>query len=81
MTYAVSGRCPAGHPVGLPALELVYSYPARATDGVGTVNLSSGGQTTGHADFINAWNQPALAQRVHRCLNEYAYCSAEVNLG
>jgi uncharacterized protein DUF1996 len=81
MAYAVSGRCPASHPVGLPALELVYSYPARATDGAGTVNLSSGGQTTGHADFINAWNQPALAQRVHRCLNEYAYCTAEVNLG
>jgi hypothetical protein len=81
MAYAASGRCPAGHPVGLPALELVYSYPTRATDGVGSVNLSSGGQTTGHGDFINAWNQPALAQRVHRCLNEYAYCTAEVNLG
>jgi hypothetical protein len=81
MAYAVSGRCPAGYPVGLPALELIYSYPARATDGAGTVNLSSGGQTTGHADFINSWNQPSLAQRVRRCLNQYAYCSAEVNLG
>ena len=32
MAYARGGQCPAGHPVALPALSLVYMYPARAVD-------------------------------------------------
>lgn len=81
MAYAAGGRCPAGHPVALPALELVYRYPARATDGAHVVMLSSGGQHSGHADFVNAWDERELARLVRRCLDEYAYCRAETNLG
>src|SRR2546426_2081667 len=62
MAYARAGRCPASHPVPVPALSLVYSYPARAVDAARAIGLSSGGQYTGHADFINAWDQRALAK-------------------
>ena len=31
--------------------------------------LASGGQLSGHADFLNAWDQAALARRVKRYLN------------
>jgi hypothetical protein len=72
MAYARNGRCPAGHPVPVPALSLVYAYPARAVDAAHAVGLSSGGQYSGHADFINAWNQQALAKLVRGCLDDGA---------
>jgi hypothetical protein len=81
MAYAVGGRCPAAHPVAVPGLEIVYRYPSNAVAGAHVVILSSGGQHSGHADFVNAWRQDDLTRLVHRCLDGYAYCSAEVNLG
>jgi hypothetical protein len=73
MTYSVAGRCPASHPVALPAITLVYSY---LPPGPGAVILSSGGQFSGHADFINSWNEHALTRLVETCLDEDAYCQA-----
>jgi hypothetical protein len=70
MAYARAGRCPAGHPVPVPALSLVLSYPARAVDDARVIILSSGGQYSAHADFINAWNQRALTKLVLGCLDD-----------
>ena len=36
--------------------------------------LSSGGVYSGHADFINAWDQARLAGLVTDCLNELRFC-------
>jgi uncharacterized protein DUF1996 len=71
MAYSVAGRCPSSHPVAVPAITLVYNYLAL---GPGKPILSSGGQYSGHADFINAWNEHALAELVDICLNGGAYC-------
>ena len=56
--------CPASHPVKVPAIQLMIRYPVR--DGAG-IELASGGQLTGHADFFDAWNQTALAHLVNVC--------------
>ena len=69
MAYVVGERCPASHPVPVPALSLIYSYPARAVDAARSITLSSGGQLTGHADFVNAWDERALAKLVRGCLD------------
>ena len=66
MAYSANGRCPQSHPVAVPALSLVYRY---RPPGPGVVILSSGGQYSGHADFINAWNQHALTQLILTCLD------------
>jgi hypothetical protein len=71
VVYSVGGRCPRRHPVALPALSVVYRYP---TSGGPDVSLDSGGQYSGHADFINAWRQPALARLVSGCLNRLRHC-------
>jgi hypothetical protein len=42
-------------------------YPI--TDGRG-VELASGGQLTGHADFINAWDQRVLERLVSECFRD-----------
>jgi uncharacterized protein DUF1996 len=71
MAYSVAGRCPRSHPVAVPALSVVYRYPT--TDGPG-VSLASGSLYSAHADFVNAWDQKALAELVARCLNRLRHC-------
>jgi uncharacterized protein DUF1996 len=70
--YSVNGVCPRGYPVAMPALQLVLRYPANLPDG--DIELSSGGQYSGHADFMNAWDQQALRKLVASCLNTYRHC-------
>jgi hypothetical protein len=71
MAYSARRRCPADHPVAVPAVELIYRYPIA---GGSDVTLSSGGQLTAHADFFNAWKQGALTRLVNRCLNAFRHC-------
>jgi hypothetical protein len=66
MAYSSAGVCPASHPVEVPALTLVIHY---GISGGSDAELSSGGQFSGHADFINAWDQARLSALVDRYLN------------
>jgi hypothetical protein len=52
-------------------LAIVYRYPI---SGGSAVTLASGGQRSGHADFINSWNQRALGMLVTNCLNRGRHC-------
>jgi hypothetical protein len=70
--YSVNGRCPKGYPVAMPALQLVFRYPVKTPGG--SVELASGGQYSGHADFINAWDEQVLTSLVAGCLNKYRHC-------
>ena len=74
LAYSVNGRCSKRFPVPFPALALVLRYPVTTTDK--TAALASGGQHSGHADFMNAWDQPVLASLVASCLNRYRHCGA-----
>lgn len=66
LAYSSDGTCPASHPVEVPALSLVVYY---GIVGGPDAELSSGGQFSGHADFVNAWDQEKLARLVDRYLN------------
>ena len=66
MAYSTAGVCPASHQVEVPALILVIHYGISGGSGA---ELSSGGQFSGHADFVNAWDQATLAALVDRYLN------------
>ena len=72
MAYADKGRCPSTHPVALPAITILYRYPSLGGEGF---SLASGGQLSGHADFVNTWRPAALQRLVDRCLNDLAGCS------
>jgi hypothetical protein len=72
MTYERGGRCPRSHAVRVPSLVLIVVYPSR--DGRG-LSLSSGGQLSGHADFINAWSQKELARIVRDCSRARPRCA------
>ncbi len=72
MAYSVEGRCPADHPVAMPAIQVNFRYAT--TGGPGYV-LASGGQYSGHADFLNAWSQKVLTGLVDGCLNALRHCA------
>jgi hypothetical protein len=81
MAYSHGLSCPADHPVLVPQLTFQFQYPVSGSG----VTLSSdhsmsgaavpGGQTA-HGDFINAWNRPALKQRVDDCLHKAIVCAS-----
>jgi len=72
LAFAKAGKCPATHPVPVPAVSVIFRY---ATTGGPGVSLASGGQLTGHADFFNAWDQPTLRTLVRDCLNQLRHCA------
>ena len=72
MAYSLNGRCPASHPVAVPALTLVIQYPIA---GGPDVTLSArNSRFTGHADFVNAWQPAGLERLVQYCLNALRTC-------
>jgi hypothetical protein len=74
MAYAVNGVCPADHPVALPQLVLIFRYP---TNGEGNVTLASlNTPNSGHADFVNGWDQATLQRLVDYCLNAFRPCGS-----
>ena len=64
-------------PEGLPRPD-ACALPARqvpADDHDPDVELASGGQYSGHADFINAWDQSGARRHWStKCLNAYRHC-------
>jgi hypothetical protein len=70
MAYSTAGRCPLNHPVEVPGITLVIFY---GVPGDRDAELASGGQFSGHADFINAWDQRTLAALVDRYLDGFGY--------
>jgi hypothetical protein len=75
LAYSMRGRCPADHPVAVPAVQVNIRYPSAGGSGVA---LASGGQYSGHADFFNAWNQTTLQSLVSGCLNALRHCQQGV---
>ena len=71
MAYSRGGRCPASHPVVVPAISLIVRYPSAGGPGV---QLASGSSFSGHADFFNAWDQSELTRLVETCLDARVRC-------
>jgi hypothetical protein len=72
---AYSGRrgCGDRHAVALPRLTLVVHYPV--TGDPRGLELASGDARTAHADFLNGWDEDALAREVASCLHTSVVCS------
>ncbi len=74
---SVGGSCPASHPVSIPQLTVSIGYPV---SGEGhDLSLASGSILSGHADFVNAWDEAELTRQVDRCLNRGLVCGVVSN--
>lgn len=72
VAYSSRGQCPEGYPVHIPQLQFSVEYPVNGpTDGL---VLASGGLLTGHADFMNGWDQAKLESEVALCLHRELVC-------
>lgn len=84
MAFAVAGGCPASHPVVVPRLEFLITYPVNG-GGLslgGTrngVNVTTAPGYTFHGDFFNAWDTAELQRRVTNCINAGFKCGADGN--
>ncbi|WDZ86622.1 DUF1996 domain-containing protein [Micromonospora cathayae] len=80
----VGGYCPASHPVPVPRLELLITYPVTG-GGLslgGTrngVNVTNAPGYTFHGDFFNAWNEAELKRRVDGCIVAGYICGNDGN--
>jgi hypothetical protein len=72
IAYSSQGVCPVGYPVPIPQLQFSVEYPVYGST-VG-LELSSGGLNTGHADFMNGWEQDKLVSEVELCLHRKVVC-------
>lgn len=59
MAYSTAGACPGSHPIAMPSIILILLYPETSS----RARLSAG-RFASHADFMNGWDQPTLAQLV-----------------
>jgi hypothetical protein len=64
MAYSRNWRCPRSHPVKVPRLRFIVTYPIQEPR---ELALASGGIYSAHADFFNAWQEPALKRLVSDC--------------
>lgn len=80
----VGGTCPASHPVVVPRLEFLITYPVNGgglTLG-GTrngVNVTTAPGYTFHGDFFNAWDPAELQRRVTNCIRAGFICGTDGN--
>jgi hypothetical protein len=61
-------RCPRSYPRPVPVLTMNVTFDLPKPSG--KVTLSSGGASTMHADFFNAWDQVELNHLVVSCINK-----------
>ncbi len=59
MRYSSAGKCPASHPIAVPTIVVILLYPETAP----SAQVASG-RFAAHADFMNGWEQGALATLV-----------------
>ena len=66
MSYSSGGACPRSHPVEVPSLTLLFTYPVAG----GPKAMLSSGRFAAHADFFNAWDQGTFSGLVDRYFNQ-----------
>jgi len=72
MAYSRNWTCPASHPVKVPRLRFIVTYPIRAPR---NLTLASGSIDSGHADYFNAWHEAALKRLVSDCFDFRPRCN------
>jgi len=72
MAYGRNWTCPRSHPVKVPRLRFIVTYPMQKPL---DLRLASGSILTAHADFFNAWHQAAFERLVADCFYYRPRCN------
>jgi hypothetical protein len=72
MAYSRYWTCPRSHPIKVPRLRFIVTYPIQEAQ---HLSFASGGIYSAHADFFNAWHQRALNRLVADCFYYRPRCN------
>lgn len=75
VTWPLQGRCPGGHPVPVPKLEMVVSYPMPT--GALRLSLATGAGATAVFRFVDGWDPAASAKLISTCVNAGKRCDGQ----
>jgi hypothetical protein len=75
LAWPVQDRCPGGHPVPVPKLEMVVFYPLRA--GALSLSLATGAGSTAVFRFVDNWDPAAAAKIIATCVNRGLRCDSQ----
>lgn len=86
MSTAKGGSCPATHPVPIPQITFnmrwLVTKPNQATTWrLASDNYAHDGTNagySGHADYVNGWNEDLLKVLVTKCLNARKDCGGDI---
>ncbi|MFJ5984137.1 DUF1996 domain-containing protein [Lentzea sp. NPDC092896] len=84
MAFAAGLVCPSSHPVVVPRLEFLITYPVNGAGlslggTLNGANVTSAPGYTFHGDFMNAWDPVELQRRVSNCINAGYICGVDGN--
>ncbi len=74
--YATAAGCPTAYPVQIPQVVVHVSYPTKSAANL-TLSVGpteQGSIMTGHADFMDGWNQPVMAADTAACIAAQTRC-------
>ena len=69
-------QCPKTHPVAIPEIGINVHFVISSTDNIDKWRLASDNYSTslpggysGHADWVNGWDEPSMAGIIKNCIN------------
>jgi hypothetical protein len=84
MAFPTGATCPATHPVVVPRLEFLITYPVNG-GGLTLAGTRNGALVTTapgytfHGDFLNAWDPAELQRRIDNCIKAGYICGTNGN--
>lgn len=86
VSFTTPNKCPASHPIAIPAISLNIQYQITAAEGTANWRLSSDNYAknaynagySAHADWVNGWDEKVIAGVVKNCLNTGKDCGSHM---
>jgi hypothetical protein len=70
---STTATCPSTHPIPVPSLRVILTFPIPTTSGQVTLSTEDPSYTKMHSDFWNTWDQVDLRAMVTECINNYPH--------
>jgi hypothetical protein len=84
MAYS-KGGCPATHPIIIPGITITVNFKIDASTDTTKWRLASDNYATtspggysGHADWVNGWDETFMKTFIDNCLNKKLDCQAHL---
>ena len=84
-TLTTANKCPTSHPIALPEVTVNFNYKVTATHNPASWRLASDnyaaslpGGFSGHADWVNGWDENFMAGIVKNCINKSLDCRSHL---